>query len=460
MVPSADSSAAWSGQSGCCAAGRSRHETGVHVSSTPHRLPANRRSRRSDVDQPGRQGPAQQLGELVAGVPELAQHLVRVLAERGRGGARRQVLAVDRDRRAERPHRAGRGVRVLDDRPRRVGGHLGHRARSGRPARARGRTRRSTRPRCAPRTAPAGAAPARPALGHAAGVRRVARRRRPAPAAPACGAEATRNCTSLPTARLTNPSRRRERSRTARSTGARCRTAPAPSPATSTSVAAVARARRAGSRTATPARRRPRRSRSASSSAARCRWPRTCRVVMSAIATPTFIGSPSASPVIDMIAGLALDGEVEAGPVRVRALRPGSRRSSSRRPPGRVADERLAVEAELAGAARAGSSRRRRRPRPPAAADDREPARVGEVDRDRALAAVRRQVVRRLALDERRAPGARLDRRCPGRSTLTTSAPRSASIIVQYGPASTRERSSTRTPASGAAALMPRAPRG
>src|SRR3989441_1136240 len=37
----------------------------------------------------------------------------------------------------------------------------------------------------------------------------------------------------------------------------------------------------------------------------------------------------------------------------------------------------------------------------------------------------------------------------PGSSTLTTSAPMSASIMVQNGPASTRVRSSTRTPSSG-----------
>src|SRR5512145_1735148 len=36
----------------------------------------------------------------------------------------------------------------------------------------------------------------------------------------------------------------------------------------------------------------------------------------------------------------------------------------------------------------------------------------------------------------------------PGRSTLTTSAPRSAMSVAQYGPAMTRERSRTRTPAS------------
>src|SRR6266581_8977641 len=41
----------------------------------------------------------------------------------------------------------------------------------------------------------------------------------------------------------------------------------------------------------------------------------------------------------------------------------------------------------------------------------------------------------------------------PGRSTLTTSAPRSAMSVEQYGPAITRERSRTRTPAS-----MPSAP--
>src|SRR6266404_3688462 len=36
----------------------------------------------------------------------------------------------------------------------------------------------------------------------------------------------------------------------------------------------------------------------------------------------------------------------------------------------------------------------------------------------------------------------------PGRSTFTTSAPRSAMSVAQYGPAITRERSSTRMPSS------------
>src|SRR5215469_14476161 len=40
----------------------------------------------------------------------------------------------------------------------------------------------------------------------------------------------------------------------------------------------------------------------------------------------------------------------------------------------------------------------------------------------------------------------------PGLSTLITSAPRSASSMVQYGPASTREKSATSSPDKGPAA--------
>ena len=45
-------------------------------------------------------------------------------------------------------------------------------------------------------------------------------------------------------------------------------------------------------------------------------------------------------------------------------------------------------------------------------------------------------------------PHSRVSSPVPGRSTLTTSAPRSASSIVAYGPASTREKSAIRTPSS------------
>ena len=50
----------------------------------------------------------------------------------------------------------------------------------------------------------------------------------------------------------------------------------------------------------------------------------------------------------------------------------------------------------------------------------------------------------------RAGPSRACRRRCPGRSILITSAPRSASVCVHQGPASTRERSSTRMPASDA----------
>ena len=144
-TPPACSSAArapaWSGQSGCCAAGRSRHETGVHVSSTPHRLPANRRSRRSDVCQPGRQGPDSSSASSSPSYPSSRRTSSVCWPRVGGGGARGQVLAVDCDRRAERAHRADRGVRVVDDRPRRVGRHLGHRADRAAGHARRGRTR-------------------------------------------------------------------------------------------------------------------------------------------------------------------------------------------------------------------------------------------------------------------------------------------------------------------------------
>ena len=93
-------------------------------------------------------------------------------------------------------------------------------------------------------------------------------------------------------------------------------------------------------------------------------------------------------------------------------------------------------------------------------ADQRLALGVGDVDRDRALVAVRAEVVGGLgglARRRRRAGTAVPSRACRrrrddssrvGRSTLITSAPRSASVCVHQGPASTRERSSTRTPAS------------
>src|SRR5215510_13885815 len=46
-------------------------------------------------------------------------------------------------------------------------------------------------------------------------------------------------------------------------------------------------------------------------------------------------------------------------------------------------------------------------------------------------------------------PHARVSSPCAGSSIFSTSAPMSPSIIVQYGPATTRVRSTTRTPLSG-----------
>jgi hypothetical protein len=83
----------------------------------------------------------------------------------------------------------------------------------------------------------------------------------------------------------------------------------------------------------------------------------------------------------------------------------------------------------------------------------------GQVDRDRALVAVGAEVVGGLGVSR---PSLSLRKGGPqprvssppgwsspgGRSTLITSAPRSARTCVHHGPASTRDRSSTRTPAS------------
>ena len=74
-----------------------------------------------------------------------------------------------------------------------------------------------------------------------------------------------------------------------------------------------------------------------------------------------------------------------------------------------------------------------------------EVARVLEVEDDRALVAVEAQEVRRALVGERRSPGAGVVAG-RGRSTLTTSAPRSPSVIVHSGPASTREKSATSRP--------------
>ena len=89
--------------------------------------------------------------------------------------------------------------------------------------------------------------------------------------------------------------------------------------------------------------------------------------------------------------------------------------------------------------------------------------RLVEIERDRALAAVDRQVVAGLArvgavLSLRNGgPQARVSSPTPGRSTLITSAPRSARIWLAHGPAMMRLRSSTRMCDSGPAiSALPR----
>ena len=95
-------------------------------------------------------------------------------------------------------------------------------------------------------------------------------------------------------------------------------------------------------------------------------------------------------------------------------------------------------------------------------AEDLAPGLLLEVEADRALVAVDREVVGGrpravgLAPDPRRAPGRVTSP--SGGSTLITSAPRSARSIVASGPARTVEQSATRMPASGpvGASLMTR----
>ncbi len=75
------------------------------------------------------------------------------------------------------------------------------------------------------------------------------------------------------------------------------------------------------------------------------------------------------------------------------------------------------------------------------------PLLCGEVQHDAALVAVAAEVICRLAPDVRRPPPARV---VPQRRFyLDDIRPQSPSIIVQYGPASTREKSSTRIPSKG-----------
>ena len=81
---------------------------------------------------------------------------------------------------------------------------------------------------------------------------------------------------------------------------------------------------------------------------------------------------------------------------------------------------------------------------------------LGEVDGDRALVAVGGEIIGGVAVRRRRrrarkgGPQERVSSPAPGFSILITSAPKSPRICVAHGPASTRERSSTRTPARAA----------
>ena len=174
---------------------------------------------------------------------------------------------------------------------------------------------------------------------------------------------------------------------------------------------------------------------------------------MSLIATPTLVGWPpsaSASPVMDISPPTAwitksypgrsaagrrvrtADGEVDEVGVEVAQglLVESQPRQRSR---SEVVDEDVRVSQQAAQDVRAGP--------------------LPDIQSHRPLVSVDREVVGggprsgRFVPHPWRSPAA--GRVPSGGSTLTTSAPRSARSIVAYGPASTVERSMTRSPASG-----------
>ena len=166
----------------------------------------------------------------------------------------------------------------------------------------------------------------------------------------------------------------------------------------------------------------------------------------SAMATPTRNGGPSGSPGDAHQPAFGLHHRVVPSLVPPRTGLPesGDRCVDQLRP--RLFQRRI-VESE---------PRQRARPevldedvgRVEEAIDDASPVRLLEVERDAFLVAI---VPRKYALSPptNGGPHARVSSPSPGRSTLMTRAPMSASIIVQYGPDSTRVRSRTVMPLRG-----------
>ena len=150
---------------------------------------------------------------------------------------------------------------------------------------------------------------------------------------------------------------------------------------------------------------------------------------------------------------LALDREVEAGPARIRSVvRVAGDRAVDERAPATRAARRSRVRGGRAAPGRkfsitmsARSARRRTSATPSGS------WRSMQIERLPRFA--QRKYVD--SPSTKGGPQLRVGSPPPGRSTLTTSAPRSASIIEQYGPARMRERSRTRTPSSGGIGIYP-----
>ena len=146
-----------------------------------------------------------------------------------------------------------------------------------------------------------------------------------------------------------------------------------------------------------------------------------------------------------------LGEEVVAGQ-RARLVRPGPERGHRARHEARVrrraASRRRAPSAPSGRAGRTRSARRRGRPA--GAPARRRPGRRGRAPASACCGSGRGSTSPRRS--RHGGPQARVSSPPSGRSTLTTSAPRSPSSIAASGPASTREKSATRMPSSGAIA--------
>ena len=168
---------------------------------------------------------------------------------------------------------------------------------------------------------------------------------------------------------------------------------------------------------------------------------------MSTMATPSRYGRPVGGAGDAHQAAFGLHHRVVAGLVAPRAgLAVARDRAVDDARVGRA--HRRRVEADAVERARDGSSRPRRRPAASSLPTTSRPPGVLKSMRDALLVAVDAQEVGALLAQERRPPP-RVSSPRPGCSSLMTRAPRSPRIIVQYGPESTRVKSSTVMPVSG-----------